>query len=118
MRHRSLKTQRVYVHRRKLVAEQLAAVPICQRCHQQTACDVHELVSRGRGGSILDQGNVKSLCRDCHDLITTHPDLAAAEGWALSKGALRHLFLPDDIGYCCSVCNLPAMNWRHRQDAA
>jgi hypothetical protein len=34
------------------------------------ADDLHEVLTRGRGGSITDEGNVRPLCREHHDLVT------------------------------------------------
>lgn len=45
--------------------------------------DVHELLTRARGGSILDVDGAVSLCRAHHDYVHTHP----AE--ALERGLLR-----------------------------
>lgn len=63
------------------MARLLADNPLCQRCWAKPAVDVHEIVSRARGGSILDVNNLAVLCRGCHDWITTHPADAQAEGW-------------------------------------
>lgn len=102
--------------RRQLVGEKLASDPICERCSSAPSCDVHEVVGRGRGGSFLDRRLFKALCRQCHDFVGANPAIARTEGFELPKGALRHQFTPDDIGYRCSDCNLPAMNWRHNYD--
>lgn len=58
---------------------------VCQRCWSAPAVDVHELLSRGRGGSITERENVVPLCRPCHDWITTHPAAAQHDGWLLSQ---------------------------------
>lgn len=81
MRFRSRKTQRVYVSRRKLVAELLTEHPICQRCCGRPSTEVHEILSRARGGSILDPANCAVLCHHCHRWITENPALATVEGW-------------------------------------
>ncbi|HEY5200051.1 MAG TPA: hypothetical protein VIJ31_04005, partial [Acidothermaceae bacterium] len=60
----------------------MCAYPNCGR----RADDVHELLSRARGGSITDEANTRPLCRPHHDYITRNPAAAAAEGWALSRG--------------------------------
>lgn len=77
---------------------------------------MHEVVGRGRGGSFLDRRLFKALCRRCHDWVTNNHPAARREGFELPKGALRHEFRPDAIGYRCSDCNMPAMNWRHNYD--
>lgn len=80
MRHRSLRMQRIYRERRKLVAEMLADAT-CARCERRRASEVHELKSRARGGSILDRDNCVALCHDCHHWVTTHPQDALETGW-------------------------------------
>lgn len=79
---RSAKTARDYTLRRKLVADLLDARPVCERCHRARSTDVHELLSRARGGSILDEENLACLCRGCHSWVTTEPALSEAEGWS------------------------------------
>lgn len=82
LRRRSKKTASIYrTTRIPLVIELLQDIPPCQRCHQATATDVHELKSRARGGSILDPDNLALLCRPCHTWVTTNPAAATAEGW-------------------------------------
>ena len=83
MRGRSKKKQAVYAHMRiPLVKQMLADNPICVRCGTNPSVDVHEIVSRARGGSITDPLNLVCLCRLCHGWVTTHPKEAEAEGWS------------------------------------
>lgn len=57
------------------------AVPSCGRW----ADDVHEPLTRARGGSIVDPANMAPLCRGHHDEITfTEPS------WAYDLGLLKH----------------------------
>lgn len=98
MRHRSPKKEAEYRQRRKFVVQILTETPWCQACgvfaeHDQKityiknpATDVHELIRRSQGGSILDAANVIAVCRPCHDRIGRFPALAfelglAKEGW-------------------------------------
>lgn len=81
MRPRSRKRAREYITRRKLVAMLLTERPVCERCKGARSTEVHELLSRARGGSILDSTNCAALCHHCHRWITTHPAEATAEGW-------------------------------------
>lgn len=46
----------------------------------------HEVVTRGRGGSITDAGNVVPLCHVCHAWVHEHPRVALALG-LLATGA-------------------------------
>jgi len=44
--------------------------PECQR----RADDIHEPLTRARGGSITDEANARALARECHDEITFKPE--------------------------------------------
>ena len=82
MRFRSKKREALYRERRPLVALLLEEHPICQRCGINPSVDVHEIVSRARGGSILDRSNLACLCRSCHIWLTDHPAAAEREGFS------------------------------------
>ena len=82
VRFRSKKRQHLYTQRRPIVVRLLDSFPICVRCGTNPSDDVHEIVSRARGGSILDPKNLVCLCRRCHAWVTTHPQEAEAEGWS------------------------------------
>lgn len=98
MKHRSKKKEAEYRERRKLVARILKERPGCEACrifarhdklvafHQNPAVDLHELVRRSQGGSILDESNIIPVCRPCHSRIGLNPKLAfdlglARHGW-------------------------------------
>lgn len=81
MRARSKKMEKKYVLRRKLVAKILSERPRCERCHIVASTQVHEILSRARGGSILDESNCAALCFKCHHWITTNPKEATEQGW-------------------------------------
>ena len=92
LRPRSAARAALYVKRRALVAQLLADRPSCEAkiaglCTGRTV-DVHELLSRARGGSILDETGLLALCRACHDHVTTHPAWAEGHGLALCTGQL------------------------------
>ena len=70
--------------RTRMLTEVYGTNPPCARCGGP-ADDAHELLSRARGGSIIDPTNIVPLCRADHRWITEHPAEAAAEGWALSR---------------------------------
>ena len=82
MRFRSKKREALYRERRPLVALLLEEHPICQRCGTNPSVDVHEIVSRARGGSILDRSIQACLCRSCHIWLTDHPAAAEREGFS------------------------------------
>ena len=98
MRHRSKKKEKEYVERRKIVAQLLGERPLCEACpvfakHDELAtyvrkrsADVHEIIRRSQGGSILDIENLMCVCRGCHVRIGNYPALAfelglAKHGW-------------------------------------
>jgi hypothetical protein len=94
--------RRVSPRRRALLGERAAlrlrvllARPVCEagarleaalpghRC-ERDATDVHEPLTRARGGSIVDEANSLAVCRACHDAIHRHPTLATALGLLVS----------------------------------
>ena len=81
MRFRSRKREAMYRQRRPLVAALLAERPICERCGTNPSDDVHEVLSRARGGSILSESNCVAVCRSCHIWIGLNPAKATEEGW-------------------------------------
>lgn len=85
LRPRSAKTARTYVQRRVLVAALMAEHSVCQvpGCHRPSI-DIHEALTRARGGSVLDPGNCRAVCREHHDEIHGEPD------WAYELGFLSH----------------------------
>lgn len=98
MRYRSKKKEAEYRQRRPLVARLLSERPYCEACpvfaeHDNAAVytrrrssDIHELIRRSQGGSILDENNLLAVCRQCHNRIGNNPQLAfdlglAKHGW-------------------------------------
>lgn len=98
MKRRSAKKEAEYKLRRPLVARLLAERPYCEACpvfavydqkvtyRRNPSVDIHELVRRSQGGSILDESNLLAVCRPCHQRIGNHPALAfelglAKHGW-------------------------------------
>ena len=86
--------------RRQFVHDTLQARPVCQagplvttvdRTHQcqRTATDVHEVLTRARGGDILSPDNVRALCRACHDWVHNHPHDATHLGLLESQYMTR-----------------------------
>ena len=62
----------------------------CSMCGRTgVGLDAHELLSRGRGGSITDLSNIVLLCRLDHQWVTENPAAAEAAGWALKTEARR-----------------------------
>lgn len=79
------KASKVSEARKDIRLELLAARgPYCQipGCTEPFS-DMHEILSRGRGGDPTDPGNIMTLCRDHHHTITVNP------GWATEQGFLR-----------------------------
>jgi 5-methylcytosine-specific restriction endonuclease McrA len=98
IRKRSKKMSDTYVERRKLVEKVLQERPLCEACkifathdgkitfNHHLSRDLHEVIRRSQGGSILDEENILAVCRPCHTRITANPQLAfdlglAKHGW-------------------------------------
>src|SRR6266581_3303309 len=82
----SAKRARVNRERAKMVAAMTGGVPVpcaVPGCYR-LAVDAHEVLTRARGGSITDPGNVRLICREHHDEIGTEP------AWAYVLGFLVH----------------------------
>ena len=104
MRRRSDRQEAKYEKRRPFVVRILAERPLCEACPvyarndgkatyvRYPATDVHELVRRSQGGDILDDNNVLSVCRRCHDMIGRHPHEAEELGLALPGWATAEMF--------------------------
>lgn len=105
---RSKKTSDVYVERRALVKELLNAHDYCQACKLYYVLDaiemspphtipsygavkvnktrdIHELINRSQGGSILERKNLLAVCRPCHTRITVNPKEAERLGLHLES---------------------------------
>ncbi len=95
---RSKKRASVAEERRQLVIRELARREFCEAgsmiavgCNGfARSVDLHEPLTRARGGSILDVANTMAVCRQCHIWIHDHP----AE--ALALGFLKSRYVPDD----------------------
>lgn len=107
LRKRSKKTEEKYVERRKIVSQMLEANKECVACkvyhvydtvvwsfpvghplsnvRARRTVDIHELVNRSQGGSILDGRNLLAVCRECHTRITTEPKEAERLGLHLES---------------------------------
>lgn len=92
LKPRSKKTQQLYSRtggRKDFVISMLSQFPKCQAqiddvC-QQRSVDVHELLARSQGGSILDPNNCITVCRMCHSWIGDYPKLATERGLRLRR---------------------------------
>lgn len=83
--------------RRKMTDALFPDRPKCSvpRC-PSLADDLHEPLTRARGGSITDPGNACPLCRPHHDQITFAPE--SELGWAYDLGLLRHSWQTREDG--------------------
>jgi hypothetical protein len=70
--------------------------PCCRPGCTRLADDLHEPLTRARGGSITDEENAKPLCRPCHDEITFSPE--SELGWAYECGLLVHSWTATAAG--------------------
>lgn len=101
IRWQSPKRRKQNRERRKVAEATFGLQPMCAvpSCGQR-ADDVHEPLTRARGGSIVDPANMQPLCRPHHDEIDGEPP------WAYDLGLLKHswdrrdgtLRLPDEWG--------------------
>jgi 5-methylcytosine-specific restriction endonuclease McrA len=94
IKKRSEKQSELYELRRPFVEKILSERPFCQACKvfaqhdekatfiQNNSMDVHEIIRRSQGGSILDEENVLAVCRKCHTRIGNYPQLAFDLGLA------------------------------------
>jgi len=87
----SKKRAKVNAVRRRVIAEVLKTRCRCEAGHAictvdrkhrclYEAHDIHEPLTRARGGSITDPNNMIVVCRACHDWIHIHPDGATSIG--------------------------------------
>ena len=94
VKYRSKKKEAEYELRRPLVARLLSEREWCEACrifathdeltvyNSRRSVDVHEIVRRSQGGSILDEDNLMCVCRQCHQRIGNYPQLAFDLGLA------------------------------------
>ena len=91
LRSVSPKRAKVQRQRRTMVREELARRELCEAGatirfggHRSLcaglAVDLHEPLTRARGGGILDPANTVAVCRSCHDWIHDNPTAAADLG--------------------------------------
>lgn len=86
LRQVSAKRRALLRERKKLTdAMQSEGRPSCVNCGAP-AEDLHELLSRARGGSISDPTNCVPICRPCHTYATEHPIEAEKLGLSKRKG--------------------------------
>lgn len=76
----SSKRQAIQTERAVLRIRMLVAHPVCQvqDCRKESA-HVHEVLTRARGGSILDESNCRAVCASCHRRIHDNPKWATEQ---------------------------------------
>jgi hypothetical protein len=89
LRTRSKKAQAIAPKRKYFVKTMLDLYPACQvrwddDC-QSKSVDIHEPLTRARGGSILSKDNAIATCRHCHSQIHIHPNQATDRGFLISR---------------------------------
>lgn len=88
---RSKRMEKIYRERRPLVERMLKEHEWCEQCvkiqkidpaHRcgLRTVDIHEILTRGRGGSILSSTNLVAICRLGHDWLGAHPKEAQMIG--------------------------------------
>lgn len=86
---------------RGLVRLELLAArgPYCQGCpvtpvgkpgEPRPWTDMHEVLTRARGGDPTDPGNILCLCRECHKWVTEHETQAREMGLVRARTAAEH----------------------------
>jgi len=91
-RERAAMADRLWPDRREGTVMCGCGRPECNR----PAVDLHEPLTRARGGSITDVANAIPLARECHDEITFKPK--SELGWAYAAGLLVHSWDADGDG--------------------
>jgi hypothetical protein len=90
LRARSKKQAALYRdHRVPLVKQLLEERPWREfplGCNERSV-DIHELLSRGQGGSIVDLPNLRASCRLHNQFAEDQPLEAAAIGWKVMRKA-------------------------------
>lgn len=81
----SARTRRDRPTRTLVRAAVLTAIPTCQACGVARSYDVHERLTRARGGNPLNPINCLALCRRCHDWAHDYPAAAEAAGLLLGS---------------------------------
>jgi len=89
LRTRSKKAEAIAPARRKFVLDYLTEHPTCEirwdeKCYRR-AIEVHEPLTRARGGSILSEENGLAVCRHCHSQVHNHPAEANERGFLGSR---------------------------------
>lgn len=64
--------------------------PVGNRRDPRLWSDLHEVLTRARGGSITDPANILCLCRECHRWVTEHEEEARALGLVRARSAEEH----------------------------
>jgi hypothetical protein len=89
LRTRSKKAEAIAPARREFVLDYLTEHPTCEirwdeNCYQR-AIEVHEPLTRARGGSILSEENALAVCRYCHSQAHNYPAEATERGFLRSR---------------------------------
>ena len=94
IKKKSAKREVADVERRIFVAMMLKKHPYCVACPifaehdglvsyvRRPSQDIHELLRRSQGGSVVDEANCIAVCRSCHTRIGNYPQLAFDLGLA------------------------------------
>lgn len=64
--------------------------PVGDRVNPRLWSDMHEVLTRARGGDPTDPGNILCLCRQCHQWVTEHEALARPLGLVRGRTAEEH----------------------------
>lgn len=91
MKQQSSRAQRIAAKRREL--RQVLVIErgsMCEVCKQEPWTDLHEILTRARGGDPTDPDNILCLCRGDHTWITEHETEARKLGLVRGRTAAEH----------------------------
>ncbi|ASR83968.1 HNH endonuclease [Arthrobacter phage Shrooms] len=99
MRRQSSKARKVASERSEIrLSLHALRGPYCEACgtlrpHEDPSpwTDMHEVLSRGRGGDPTDPENILCLCRWCHHWVTVNPKAATELGLLRGRTASEHV---------------------------
>jgi hypothetical protein len=75
---------------RGAACEACPVTPVGNRRDPRPWSDVHEILTRARGGDPTDKENQLCVCRTCHQWITEHEEEARALGLVRARTAEEH----------------------------